>query len=37
VSGLKKAAIGLDRKVLSEIAIHDAAGFSAVARLATAK
>ena len=37
VSGLKKAAIGLDRKVLSEIAIHDAASFAAVARLATAK
>jgi large subunit ribosomal protein L20 len=37
VAGLKKAAIGLDRKVLSEIAIHDAAGFAAVARLATAK
>ena len=38
VSGLKKAAIGLDRKVLSEIAIHDAPSFAAVARLAaTAK
>lgn len=37
VSGLKKASIGLDRKVLSEIAIHDAPSFAAVARLATAK
>ena len=38
VAGLKKAAIGLDRKVLSEIAIHDAPSFAAVARLAaTAK
>ena len=37
MSGLKKAAIGLDRKVLSEIAIHDAASFAAVTRLATAK
>src|SRR5882757_3977718 len=27
VNGLKKANIGLDRKILSEIAIHDPAGF----------
>src|SRR5262252_8568591 len=37
VSGLKKASIALDRKILSEIAIHDPAGFGAVAKLATAK
>jgi large subunit ribosomal protein L20 len=37
VSGLKKASIGLDRKILSEIAIHDAPSFAAVARLASAK
>jgi large subunit ribosomal protein L20 len=37
VNGLKKVAISLDRKILSEIAIHDAAAFSAVAKLASAK
>ena len=37
VSGLKKVGCGLDRKVLSEIAIHDPAGFGAVAKLAAAK
>jgi large subunit ribosomal protein L20 len=30
VHALKKASIGLDRKVLSDIAIHDPAGFKAV-------
>ena len=30
IAGLKKAGIGLDRKVLSEIAIHDPGGFKAV-------
>ncbi|WP_437810302.1 50S ribosomal protein L20 [Sorangium sp. So ce1078] len=34
VSGLKKAGIVLDRKILSEIAIHDPASFGAVAKLA---
>ena len=34
VSGLKKASIGLDRKILSEMAIHDPTAFSAVAKLA---
>src|SRR3954470_1372548 len=34
VSGLKKANVGLDRKILSEIAIHDPASFGAVAKLA---
>ncbi|WP_437325082.1 50S ribosomal protein L20 [Sorangium sp. So ce381] len=33
VSGLKKAGIALDRKILSEIAIHDPASFGAVAKL----
>ena len=37
VSGLKKANIALDRKILSDIAIHDPAGFGAVAKLAAAK
>jgi large subunit ribosomal protein L20 len=37
VSGLKKAGIALDRKILSEIAIHDAPAFGAVAKLAVAK
>src|SRR3954454_14680755 len=37
VSGLKKVKITLDRKILSEIAIHDPASFGAVARLAAAK
>jgi large subunit ribosomal protein L20 len=37
VNGLKKANIGLDRKILAEIAIHDPAGFGAVAKLAAAK
>ena len=30
IHGLKKAEIGLDRKVLADIAVHDPAGFSAV-------
>ena len=34
VAGLKKASIALDRKVLSEMAIHDPSAFGAVARLA---
>ena len=37
VSGLKKASILLDRKILSDIAIHDPASFGAVAKLASAK
>jgi large subunit ribosomal protein L20 len=37
VNGLKKANIGLDRKILAEIAVHDPAGFGAVAKLAAAK
>lgn len=36
INALKKANIGLDRKVLSDIAIHDPASFSAVVKLATA-
>ena len=31
ISGLKKAGIGLDRKILADIAVHDAAGFAALA------
>lgn len=34
IAGLAKANIGLDRKVLSDIAIVDPAGFSAIAKLA---
>src|SRR5262245_31836789 len=34
IGGLKKSGVGLDRKVLSEIAIFDPAGFGAVAKLA---
>jgi large subunit ribosomal protein L20 len=30
INGLKKAGIGLDRKILSDIAIHDAAAFTAL-------
>jgi len=30
INGLKKAEIGLDRKMLSEIAIHDPAGFDTI-------
>ena len=36
VHGLKKAGIVLDRKVLSDIAIHDPAGFTAVVKMAHA-
>jgi large subunit ribosomal protein L20 len=35
VSALKKVAIGLDRKILSELAIHDPAAFGAVVKLAS--
>jgi large subunit ribosomal protein L20 len=31
INGLKKAGIGLDRKILADIAAHDAAGFAALA------
>jgi large subunit ribosomal protein L20 len=34
VSSLKKAGIALDRKILSEIAIHDPGSFGAVVKLA---
>ena len=34
VSALKKASIALDRKILSEMAIHDPQSFTAVAKLA---
>ena len=37
VNGLKKANIALDRKILSDIAIHDPASFGAVAKIALAK
>lgn len=36
INALKKANIGLDRKILSDIAIHDPASFTAVVKLATA-
>lgn len=34
MNGLKKAGIGLDRKVLAEVALKDGAGFSALAEKA---
>jgi large subunit ribosomal protein L20 len=34
VSGLKKASVSLDRKVLSELAIHDLPAFTAIAKVA---
>jgi len=34
ISGLKKAEIGLDRKMLADIAVNDAAGFAALAETA---
>src|SRR5579875_3989341 len=34
ISGLKKAGIGLDRKILADIAANDAAGFAALAEQA---
>jgi len=37
VSGLKKANVAIDRKILSDLAIFDAGVFSAVAKLAGAK
>src|SRR4029077_14138200 len=37
VSGLKKANIGLDRKILADIAVHDIASFGAITKLAIAK
>ncbi|KMY66648.1 50S ribosomal protein L20 [Desulfocarbo indianensis] len=34
ISGLKKAQVALDRKVLADIAVSDPAGFAAVAKMA---
>jgi large subunit ribosomal protein L20 len=31
INGLKKAGVGLDRKILADIAVNDAAGFTALA------
>jgi large subunit ribosomal protein L20 len=36
IEGLKKASIGLDRKILSDLAISDPAGFAAVVQEARA-
>jgi large subunit ribosomal protein L20 len=36
INGLKKAGIGLDRKILADIAANDAAGFAALAEQAKA-
>ena len=36
INGLKKAGNGLDRKILADIAVHDAAGFTALAAQAKA-
>jgi large subunit ribosomal protein L20 len=35
INALKKATIMIDRKILSDLAIHDAASFSAIVKLAT--
>jgi large subunit ribosomal protein L20 len=37
MNGLKKAAIGLDRKVLADMAVHDPAGFAAIVEQVKAK
>ncbi|NCD22636.1 MAG: 50S ribosomal protein L20 [Spartobacteria bacterium] len=37
IEGLTKAGIELNRKMLSEIAIHDAEGFASLAKIAKAK
>ena len=37
MSGLKSVGVTLDRKILSEIAVHDPGGFGAVAKLVTEK
>lgn len=34
IAGLKKAGIEIDRKVLSDIAVHDPKGFEAIVKLA---
>ena len=36
INGLKKAGVGLDRKILADIAVHDAAGFAALTEQAKA-
>ncbi|WFE68038.1 50S ribosomal protein L20 [Thiomicrospira sp. R3] len=36
INGLSKAGVAVDRKVLSDIAVHDAAAFSAIAEKAKA-
>src|ERR1700749_3343692 len=36
ISGLKKAGVGLDRKILADIAANDAAGFTALCKQAQA-
>ncbi|HQR96032.1 MAG TPA: 50S ribosomal protein L20, partial [Thiotrichales bacterium] len=36
INGLKKANIEIDRKVLADMAVHDMAAFSAIARQAQA-
>ena len=37
IEGLRKAGVALNRKMLSEIAIHDPQGFAKIAELAKAK
>jgi large subunit ribosomal protein L20 len=36
-NGLKKAAIGIDRKVLADMAVHDSAAFAAIVNQVKAK
>ena len=36
IAGLTKAKVAIDRKILADLAVHDPAGFNAVAALAKA-
>ncbi len=36
IAGLTKAKVAIDRKILADLAVHDPAGFGAVAKIAKA-
>ena len=36
IAGLTKAKVAIDRKILADLAVHDSAGFAAVAQIAKA-
>jgi large subunit ribosomal protein L20 len=36
IAGLSKAKVAIDRKILADLAVHDSAGFAAVAQIAKA-